>query len=111
MLESCDVMTVLGYRIHDLFVDPLPLLQATMKRTSETGITRIEINIYGEEIRNLLWYLDIFDEVKDNLKGCSFYRCSFEDQWKRLVDSIYDNQVTMLYLEKDNFFAYCHQWN
>jgi len=113
MLESCEVLTVLGSRIHNIFVDPLLSLQAAMQRTSKTGVTRIEIKIYGEEIRNLLWYLDIFDEVKDNLKGYSFYRFSFEDQWKRLVDSIYvyDKQVTMVYLEEDNFFAYCHWWN
>ena len=43
MLESCDVMIVLGSRIHHLFVDPLLSLQATMKRTSEAGVTRIEI--------------------------------------------------------------------
>src|SRR5882724_748103 len=54
MLESCDVMIVLDSRIHNIFIDPLLSSQATMKRTSETGITRIEIKIYGEEIRNLL---------------------------------------------------------
>ena len=77
MLKSCDIMTVLGSRIHNIFVDPPLSLQYTMKKTSDTGVTRFEIKIYGQEIRSLLWYLYIFDEVKYNLKGCSFYRCSF----------------------------------
>lgn len=111
MLESCDVMTTLGSRIHNLFVDPTKSMRKTIYRTSDTGVTRIEIKVYGGKVRKCQWYLNQFENIKYCLRGCKFYRCSFEDQWKNLVDKIYDKQVTMVYFEEDRFFAYCHWWN
>ena len=51
MLESCDVMTVLGSRIHNLsFVDPTNYMKYILRELVDTGITRIEIKFYDREL-------------------------------------------------------------
>ena len=111
MLESCDVMTVLGSRLHNLFVDPVSSFKDTLLRTRNVGLTRIEVKFYGSDIYDELDYITWFDQVKEMLQGCKFYQSSFKDQWKRLVENIYNKQVIMVYLEDKNFFTYCHWWN
>jgi hypothetical protein len=111
MLESCDVMTILGSRLHSLFVDPSPSFKETLLRTRDVGLTRIEVKFYGSDIYDEQDYIAKFNEVKQMLQGCKFYQSSFEDQWKQLIKSIYEKQVIMVYLEDKNFFAYCHWWN
>jgi hypothetical protein len=111
MLESCDVMTILGSRLHNLFVDPSPSFKETLSRTKNMGLTRIEVKFYGSDIYDKQDYITWFNDVKAMLQGCKFYRSSFENQWKQLVKNIYNKQVIMIYLEDKNFFAYCHWWN
>jgi hypothetical protein len=111
MLESCDVMTVLGSRLHSLFVDPSPSFRNTLLRTKKEGLTRIEVKFYASDIYEEQDYISVFNQVKEMLQGCIFYKSSFDYQWKQLVDNIYEKQVIMIHLEDENFFAYCHWWN
>ena len=113
MLESCDVMTILGSRIHNLFVDPSPSFRSTLERTKDVGLTRIEVKFYGEDIHDVQYYIRKFDQIKKTLQGCRFYKSSFENQWMQLTDRVRmgGKQVIMIYLENEKFFAYCHWWN
>ena len=112
MLESSGVRTTLGSRIHNMFVDPTDSIKRTFERTREVGLTRIEMKFYGQEIRSLDYYVRKFVRTKRRyLQGCRFYKVSFDSQWRRLIDEIYEDQVIMVYLKSDNMFAYCHWWN
>jgi nitrogen regulatory protein PII len=110
MLESSDVMTTLGSRLHNLFVDPKDSIRETLERTRETGITRIEVKFYGGD-SEVDYYIEKFNEVKEFLQGCKFYEVSLENQWKQLAKKIYKSKITMIYLEEEETFAYCHWWN
>jgi hypothetical protein len=112
MLESCSVRTTLGSRIHNLFVDPTDSMKRTFERTKKFGLTRIEIKFYGNEIHSSEYYIRKFTKTKRKyLQGCKFYKTLFKDQWRQLIDTIYKNQVIMVYLKRENIFAYCHWWN
>jgi hypothetical protein len=111
MLESCDVMTVLGSRLHNLFVDPSPSFKNTLLRTKHVGLTRIEVKFYGSDIFDEQDYITWFNNIKEMLQGCKFYESSFKNQWRQLIKNIYEKQVIMVYLEDKSFFAYCHWWN
>ena len=68
MLESCDVMTVLGSRIHNLsFVDPTNYMKYILRELIDTGMTRIEIK-YDRELYPMNYYIDYFKQVKRNLE-------------------------------------------
>jgi hypothetical protein len=112
MLESCDVRTTLGSRIHNLFVDPSRSMKNIFELTKYTGLTRIEIKFYGSSIYDVNYYVNRFNYIKDRyLQGCQFYKVSFENQWKQLVNNIYKDHVIMIYLTEEKMFAYCHWWN
>ena len=85
MLESCDVIMVLGSRIHNLFVEPTNYMKYILRELVDTGITRIEIKFYDRELYPMNYYIDYFKQVKTNLEGCNFYNVSLERQWKQLV--------------------------
>jgi hypothetical protein len=112
MLESSSVRTTLGSRLHNIFVDPTDSMKRTFLRTRKVGLTRIEVKFYGQEIRSLDYYIRKFMRTKIRyLQGCKFYKASFEHQWRELINKIYKDQVIMVYLKRDNIFAYCHWWN
>src|SRR3979490_1474454 len=111
MLERCDVMTVLGSRIHNLFIDPTDYMKYIIQGLLHTGMTRIEIKFYDRELCPMNYYIDYFKQVKTNLEGCNFYKVSLERQWKQLVRRIYNKEVIMIYLKEKRFFAYCHWLN
>jgi hypothetical protein len=111
MLESCDVMTVLGSRIHSMFIDPSKHTKRILTTMRKTGITRIEVKFYGDKIYPLSDYVNNFSMVKETFQECKFYSVSLEDQWKKLVESIHNKKVLMMHLEYENLFVYCHWWN
>lgn len=109
MLESCDVMTMLGSRIHAFFVDPTISMRNTLLSTKEVGMTRVEVKFY--ELNNLEYYINNFIKMRNNLEGCKFYKVSFEEQWRALVKSVVNSKVIMVYLKKERMFGYCHWYN
>src|SRR3979490_3337292 len=111
MLESCHVMTVLGSRIHNLFIDPTNYMKYILRELLHTGMTRIEVKFYDRELCPMNYYIDYFKQVKTNLEGCNFYKVSLERQWKQLVRRIYNKEVIMIYIKEKKFFAYCHWLN
>jgi hypothetical protein len=112
MLESCDVRSTIGSRIHNLFVDPTDPMKEILERTKEVGITRIEIKFYGKDIQKSEYYLKNFVKNKNKyIQGCSFYEVSLENQWKKLIEKIHKKQVIMTYITEQCTFAYCHWWN
>jgi hypothetical protein len=110
MLESCDVMTTLGSRLHSLFVDPIESIRNTLERTKEVGVTRIEVKFYDGTF-DIDYFLEIFNATKNFLEGCTFYKTSLKYQWKQLVKRIHKDKVIMIYLKEKKTFAYCHWWN
>src|SRR3979490_3353851 len=111
MLESCDVMMVLGSRIHNLFIDPTNYMKYILRELVDTGMTRIEIKFYDRQLYPMNYYIDYLKQVKTNLEECSFYNVSLERQRKQLVRRIYNKEVIMIYLKEKRFFAYCHWLN
>jgi hypothetical protein len=111
MLESCDVMTTLGSRIHNMYVDPSRSMSQSLERLKDVGMTRIEVKFYSREVFSKASYINSFINIRNDLSGCRFYRTTFGEQWKALVDNIYSKSTIAVYLEDKKFFAYCHWWN
>jgi hypothetical protein len=107
ILESAGVTTTLGSRLHYLFSGSTG---ETLRRTKRTGATRIATTFYGGDL-DTDYLVSSFNEVKDFLQGCKFYKTSLEYQWKQLTKKIHKDKVIMVYLEDEQKFAYCHWWN
>ena len=77
MLESCDVMIVLGSRLHNLFVDPTDYIMFILEEIKYTGVTRIEVKIYNSEVHPENFYIDTFNQ-RELFKGVSSMKSILE---------------------------------
>lgn len=111
MLESAEVRTYIGSRISSIIADPCERFRETLKNSKDFGLTRLEIKIYASNIHNMEEYSMIMNDLLNIMRNCKVYEASFENQWKALVDEVFDKHVLMVYIQESKIFAYCHWWN
>lgn len=111
MLESSDVRTYVGSRVSSIVASKSPVMRDTLERSKGSGLTRIEIKVYSTEIFEYKSYYDLMKELLERLRDCLVYKTSFENQWKALVDDVYDKRVLMVYDKDTNTFGYYHWYN
>ena len=108
-LESSQVLASLGSRLSHLVASSDALSMDTLRRFLDTGYTRIELSVYGSTLFHPTSYESAMNGVLGNLARCPTFKVPLREQWHMIVDKL--TQVTAVYIEETNTFAYCHWWN
>jgi len=111
MLESSEVRSYIGSRLSSIVSDPSKRFRSVLKECKDYGLTRVEIKIYSQCIYDIKSYVSMMYDLLDLLEGCTIYSTSFENQWRALVDEVYDKKVLMVYDKSSKIFSYCHWYN
>jgi len=111
MLESSEIRSYIGSRLSSIVSDSSKRFRNVLKECKDCGLTRVEIKVYSQHIHDFKSYTDTMYDLLDLLEGCTIHSTSFENQWKALVDEIYDKKVLMIYDKGSKIFSYCHWYN
>jgi len=111
MLECPNVRKNIGSIVHHIVANPSDEFQRTLLNASPYGLTRVEIKIYSQQVYNRRSYARLMRQTLGFISGCRVYQQSFENQWKLLVDHIFDKPVVMVYDRDHKIFGYCHWCN
>jgi hypothetical protein len=108
-LESSQVLQRLGSRLSHLVASPDASSMEKLKRFLGTGYTRIELTVYGSTLFAPISYQEAMDVLLNDLAKCPTFKVPLYDQWHKIVEKL--SQVTAIYIEETETFAYCHWWN
>ena len=109
MLESRELRSKLGSQLHHLVANTDAGFQERLLKHRSTGMSRVEVTIYGSRLYKEATYAKIMASVLDYLKPCPAFRVSFDKQWEALASRI--TQMVAVYIPETQTFAYCHWWN
>lgn len=109
MVESSEIRSKLGSKLSYLVANTDLDLAEKLQQYKKTGMTRLEITLYGSKVYKERYYQDLMDEYLDLLSECPTYRVSYRKQWKQIVKRL--TQMLVVYIPATSTFTYCHWWN
>lgn len=109
MLKSRELRSKLGSQLHHLVANPDADFQEQLLKYRSTGMSRVEVTIYGSRLYKEATYAKVMAGVLDYLKPCPTFKVSFDKQWEALASRI--TQMAVVYIPETQTFAYCHWWN
>jgi hypothetical protein len=109
MLESTDVRSKFGNQISNLVANSSKAFSSKLQRYKATGMSRIEITLYTNELYDVECYTWLMEKTLKSLSNLATFEVSFDNQWKALLGKI--TQSCFVYDRKKHCFGYCHWWN
>jgi len=111
MLESAEVRMSLGSRMENLVMNADDNLQKRLCKAKKTGLTRLEITFYGQELYKFSYYQNIVESLKEEIQDCPTFCVPFKKYWKYVVSNISSMIGIHITMANSTAFAYCHWWN
>ncbi|KAI9474694.1 hypothetical protein BX667DRAFT_507890 [Coemansia mojavensis] len=82
--------------------------QERLEDCRDVGLMRLEHTIHSS--KPLHGCEELVKNTLVMLEDCKSFSASFADQWKALVDEIYNKAVVCIFVN-NRYFAYCHWYN
>lgn len=111
MLESAEVKMSLGSRMENFVMDVDVDLHKRLRKAKNTGLTRLELTFYGQEIYKFSYYKGVLDAIKEEIQECPTFRVKHEAYWKYMVGNISSMVGIHVTMAEESAFAYCHWRN
>ena len=111
MLESAEVRNSLGSRMENLVMNTDDNLQRRLYKAKKTGLTRLEITFYGQELHEYPYYEKVLESIKEQIQNCPTFRVPFKKYWKYVVSNLSSMIGVHIRMADSSAFAYCHWWN
>jgi hypothetical protein len=111
MLESAEVKMSLGSRMENFVMDVDVDLHKRLRKAKKTGLTRLELTFYGQEIYTFSYYKGVLDAIKEEIQECPTFCVKHKAYWKYIVGNISSMVGMHITMGEKSAFAYCHWWN
>jgi hypothetical protein len=111
MMESAEVRMSLGSRMENLVMDVDEDLHKRLYKAKKSGLTRLELTFYGQQLHTFSYYKKALESVKRDIQECPTFRVPYKAYWKYMVSTITCMIGVHITMDDSSAFAYCHWWN